>query len=612
MSNQQSAISNQQSAISNQQYPSDYIPYHIRVHITQIDPKLDIFWQQHLHHIFKNISPKDRKNVAEQILAPNNIFWNSEKKAFEHREAINLSFGKICAAIPPQYKKLKALTNKILASMSYFEGYTHALEIADYLENILNQISAFDTEDNIELLILKQNLYRSFIYTAAAAIRHKPELILPENIRQLSSDAVKVFINEVYLKQQILGYWFKTLRNRQLEEIPSPLISEYLVRQKKERQLEIIRASGYLFIIAPMVEYNANPFTIRRFLLEDNLFGRALLLNGIALPTAHIDNPPPHIQEAFKRQIESIITISGNVRSAIVDFMEQLNNYHEDYLLPLLFKPFDVSASGLEQDVQRRLRQFEQQLSTGILQPMAEALRQLPNNKEEFDYMYITLRQLFGSIISAFKDFQAQPALLMSLEADMLLGRLVAYAALLEKRRDCVFVEQDELQWNENHKKTKCFINYARSVAKEFLDDYLTHKNAVSQHETMLAKPATFMGRLFKTKEKLEDKLDDLKKSMRKVQYAAHAQLYFLPDDIKTQTLHMELETSLILNEKTRYYAFPNGANGISALPLMFPIADNRIQFNLPSFAKQAGFHSKLLEEELASNKVEQILLKRI
>ena len=99
---------------------------------------------------------------------------------------------------------------------------------------------------------------------------------------------------------------------------------------------------------------------------------------------------------------------------------------------------------------------------------------------------------------------------------------------------------------------------------------------------------------------------------MRKVQYAAHAQLYFLPDDIKTQTLHMELETSLILNEKTRHYALPDGANGISALPLMFPIADNRIQFDLPSFAKQAGFHSKLLEEELASNKVEQILLKRI
>ena len=50
--------------------PPDYIPYQLRTRITQIDPKLDVFWQQHLHEIFTRITPQERKNIAEQLLTP--------------------------------------------------------------------------------------------------------------------------------------------------------------------------------------------------------------------------------------------------------------------------------------------------------------------------------------------------------------------------------------------------------------------------------------------------------------------------------------------------------------------------------------------------------------
>ena len=68
--------------------PPDYIPYQLRTRITQIDPKLDVFWQQHLHEIFTRITPQERKNIAEQLLTPNNIFWNSDKKVFEYRDSL--------------------------------------------------------------------------------------------------------------------------------------------------------------------------------------------------------------------------------------------------------------------------------------------------------------------------------------------------------------------------------------------------------------------------------------------------------------------------------------------------------------------------------------------
>ena len=65
------------------------------------------------------------------------------------------------------------------------------------------------------------------------------ELILPENARKLHTNAVKVFINEIYLKQQLLGFWFKTMRNRQLAESPVPLIHDLdKLFKRKAKQIE--------------------------------------------------------------------------------------------------------------------------------------------------------------------------------------------------------------------------------------------------------------------------------------------------------------------------------------------------------------------------------------
>lgn len=61
----------------------NYIPYPIRTKVSSIDPRLDVFWQDYLLGIFRDLSPKDRKNVAQQILAPKHIVWNAQAKKFE-------------------------------------------------------------------------------------------------------------------------------------------------------------------------------------------------------------------------------------------------------------------------------------------------------------------------------------------------------------------------------------------------------------------------------------------------------------------------------------------------------------------------------------------------
>ena len=577
--------------------PEDYIPYAIRTQITQIDPLLDIFWQKHLHDLFVNMNTKERKNVSEQLLASQNIFWNGQNKTFEHRPTINIPFGQFCADIPAKFKKLKILANKLQISLEHLESYNEANKIADYLENMLGIIDELDTRDELEQQICKQKLHRAFIYAAANTIRHKKELIMPSNARHLSSNAVKVFINEVFLKNQLLGYWFKTLRNRQLKEHPHPLINEFLSKEQKGRQLEIIIASGYLYAIAPMLEYNANPFTIRRFLLEEKLSPSSWLLNGTVLPTGYLSGKNEQIEAIFKKQIECRITIEGNVRRLVMDFVEQLDNYHENELLPLLFAPFEVSAKGMEQDVYQRLYQYEQRLTFGVLQPLANALRHLPNSEEEYDYLYVSTRQLFGNIISAFKDFQAQPTLFGNEQASLLLGRLVAYASFLEKRRADIFTPMENFTWAENHKKSRILDQHAHAVANEYLDSYLAKKRDVQAQQNLVDKSETLFDKIFKNKVRQLEKLEELKKKMRQVQYEAHKKLFYLPDEVKAQTIHMEFDTLLITDEKIRHYAFPNGDNGISALPEIFSLPENRLDFDILAFAQQMGLRQDNRDE---------------
>lgn len=46
----------------------DYIPYELRSLVTQIDPYLDLYWQNNLSTIFSQIDPEQRDRIYRQIL----------------------------------------------------------------------------------------------------------------------------------------------------------------------------------------------------------------------------------------------------------------------------------------------------------------------------------------------------------------------------------------------------------------------------------------------------------------------------------------------------------------------------------------------------------------
>ena len=121
--------------------PDDYIPYPIRTQINQIDPRLDVFWQDYLVDIFKRLRDHDRKNVAVQLLAPKKIFWNKESKTFGYYpDGTEDNLTRVLADIPHSARHLKAFAVSAVRHLDSLRAYEHIEEIADFLENVLDKI----------------------------------------------------------------------------------------------------------------------------------------------------------------------------------------------------------------------------------------------------------------------------------------------------------------------------------------------------------------------------------------------------------------------------------------------------------------------------------------
>ena len=73
------------AAISHQ---SEYIPYDLRASALQVDPQLDIYWQEYLADLFRNIPEQYKENIDKQVLRNKNITWNKNKQTFEYKEKI--------------------------------------------------------------------------------------------------------------------------------------------------------------------------------------------------------------------------------------------------------------------------------------------------------------------------------------------------------------------------------------------------------------------------------------------------------------------------------------------------------------------------------------------
>ena len=555
----------------------NYIPYNLRVQFTQIDPKLDYDWEEYLQASFSGLSEADKDNINQQILKNKNIIWNAENNSFTHKHtsSLNILMNQI------QHPGMKILIQKILTSLEHLKAYTKVTEIADYLESILKQIDNIDVEENIDLQRTKRKIRVEFIYEAAQVIKQKTNLERPETCRNLSIEVIKCFILEIFLKHQLLDFWFKTIRPRQLREQASPVLRDFLLREQRIRQLEVIKTSKFYFAIAPSRNLDINPFSIRRFLQEEKIpLSDNVYLNGAFISLTHLDDPEH--QQNFQWQINRIVTIEKQISIVITDLVDRFEQINSNLLLPLLFQPLDSSGLATDKITQQRLWDYEQQLCIKILEPLESALRNLVTSHEEYEYLFISIRQILGDINSYYKDFQQQPAMLFDKNANLFSARLIAYLNLIEKRKNYIFTMQSNEEFIENQTKLSEPINMLRSLSKDSLDQLRVLRLELKEiQRTQKDQENSFFAKLLKKNEKLNVKIDDIKHEIYQNRENTYFEIVRIPKKYPVDTMYLEFESLISINDLERHYAFSSGKNWIRRLPILVQLPEDRNLLNI-------------------------------
>lgn len=457
------------------------------------------------------------------------------------------------------------------------------MQIADLLENSLGKINNFHTEENIDVQAEKQYLHKIFIYASAEIIAAKDQWEIPENRRKLSSQVIKTYINEVFLKQQLLDYWFRTLRSRQLASYPQSIINTWLRQEQRIRQLEIVKSSRYLFAIAPSTEKDINIFSIRRFMNEEQLMeGGKIYLNCAIIDMNHCDNEQ-HVN-AFREQVNHIVTLEGMVSKAIIDLSIKIEENYDQHVLPALFSQLETKDSSLEKALNKHLLKYEKLLTNLVISPLLRGLTEIASHNDECDYLYITTRQLWGGIIGSFQDFQLQPAVLGDIECERMMTRLIGYVTLIKKRRNETFVLLEEHDWKILDAAVQKPIKILDTLIKERLKEHNEIEKEIAAAKDLHEKPASFLDRLLKRKEKQFAALQTLEKKVNRAQWQGCMDIMRLAREYQRYNVFMEFESLLSLTSKERNYAFSYGNNGIGRLPLLQTLPENHTHFSLSKF----------------------------
>lgn len=147
-------------------------------------------------------------------------------------------------------------------------------------------------------------------------------------VRQLTQAQIKCFMLEAYIKQQLLSYWHKPLLKHQTVEMKHPLFRYYLIPEQKIRHFDIVKTSQFYFIVAPVMDAQQNPYSIRRFLIEE----RGSLENQIYLNILVVDlkeDMPEEDVELLKQQMQRMVTLQSQVHLDVMDIVRDLEKRAE-------------------------------------------------------------------------------------------------------------------------------------------------------------------------------------------------------------------------------------------------------------------------------------------
>ena len=290
--------------------------------LKSIDPNLTYNWQTDVSEIFHLLDADSRHSVTEKIFKPRGILYDKVTQKFFHDKPTSLA--EVCENEIISNPKLWQSAKYLLSLLSNDNEPVNIATLADDIEASLHHLNTIEINENTDEHLIRRKIRNAFLYDFAYWIDDKT-LIFDAGVRRLTEDMVKSYIKEVYIKQQLQGWDFRSWEGEDIDFLGVEHFPEDLKQYAKGRKLQIVENSKYWFLIGPVDKVGQNAFSLRRFLYEDK--GRlSVFLTHVIVPRALFDKE--HIRKFLLNCIERIYTLERSIGPEVLNFIESAKKHN--------------------------------------------------------------------------------------------------------------------------------------------------------------------------------------------------------------------------------------------------------------------------------------------
>lgn len=551
-----------------------------------IDPVLNPDWQERMAAILAGLDENGRQRAYHNVIKPKNIIWDETTQRYVFAGQPSLRDLAIKLGTP----QLSALADKLHKSLEALVQTRDIMAIADALEGGLSTIDRYNPDENQSRQKEKLKLRETFLYDFALKVG-KLDFDLPPNQRGLTVEAIKTYIVEVFIKQQLMGYWFATVPLYELKKDPNPFVSGVVVQEARVRRFDIVQSEHFYFLVGPVPRYDQNQYSVRRFLSEDSaLGGQIVYFNSLAVDRRQLGDTA--VQQKVQHDITRIITIQRQLSTRIVELVDSFDTNQHKYLLPLLFKPIAADGTNLETAIEQRLLDYEKNLCRLILGKIPPALRDLAKSQDDFEYLFFGLRNFLLEVLGNVQDFSCQSSAQWSGKSQELEFRIASYLRLLEKRKPVIFaLEGGEATAVDPALDTGLALTELKKVVDEgepTLEELtLRLKEAIRAAAEEESKGRQMLSRLL-GRRKVDP--EEVRQEITTTRRNCFLSIVRIPKRYPKVSVYLEFEDLAPVDEKVRHYAFPGGDNGLSLLPYLVQLPENKDEFDIRQLRKVIEF----------------------
>ncbi len=554
--------------------------------LAELDPLLNAKWQASVSAAFKTLTGEEREYAYHRYLAPKGIRVDAENRRLTF--AGRPSLADVKSKLDSQ--KLIALAVKLEAVLLSLRGLSDAAPFVDLLEGSVSTVDDFAVGEELRQIRQKQMLRQAYLDELVVLVR-SASLRVPATHRGLTAGTLREFLIEVFLRQKMLGYRFRTRSAVELKSHSSDFISSEIAAEAMTRQCELVATERYLFLIGPVKNLSLNPYSARRFLHEEvAMAGSAVFFSGMVIPLGSLEKP--HICKHLSWTVGRVLTVERQVSAGVVSTVESAWRVREEVLLPILNEGVSADGSDLGEAIANKLSAFEQLLATSVLSRLPRALVEFAKTSDDYDYLFFNLRDYFLRLAADVREFSAQFALAYSDAVEELELRLLSYVSLLEKRRDTIFSLALRHSPEVIEDAALPLLEF-RAAVKEFEPQLRKLKERQKQLQRAVVAPAAGMAgvveRVLNLTEKRRTALVRLEQDLALMKKQCLVGLIRICKRYPELTVYLELEGLVGVDEALRRYALPAGRDGISGLPRLVSLWEDQSGFDLAPIAERLG-----------------------